>query len=212
VGADGLSCQSVSAGSDTRSAVNGISLQEPDLRNTMDDTTIAAVAVLAMISVQLLYAAGNRKLAEMRQRHEKDLSRVHEQLQAIAAGQASVAERFDRLEARMQRLGHKVAVLTSSCDNEAGATASSRTAPTASSPTSPTTKQPDRPREHRRKLHRTSLEFSSSLPTQDRTNIIASPEHPLTPLPRTSPRAMRTSARAMNPKPMSSGSRMTLAY
>ena len=68
-------------GSDTRSAVNGISLQEPDLRNTMDDTTIAAVAVLAMISVQLLYAAGNRKLAEMRQRHEKDLSRVHGQLQ-----------------------------------------------------------------------------------------------------------------------------------
>ena len=106
----------------------------------MDDTYFAVVAALAMISVHLLYAAGNRKLAEMRQRHKKDLSRVHEQLQAIAVGQASVAERFDRLEARMQRLGHKVAVLTSSCDNEAGATASSRTPPTASSPTSPATK------------------------------------------------------------------------
>ena len=139
----------------------------------MDDTYFAVVAALAMISVHLLYAAGNRKLAEMRQRHEKDLSRVHEQLQAIAAGQASVAERFDRLEARMHRLGHKVAVLTSSCDNEAGATASSRTPPTASSPTSPATKlvaklnkQPGRPREHQRNMHRASFEFSSSLPAQ----------------------------------------------
>ena len=125
----------------------------------MDSTTTACIAVAMLSFVLLCVVLMKRPLDE--------------QLQAIANGQASLADKIDRVEERIKRLGHKVdraisaisdqnAWVSSPRDEEAGATD-----PRAAAQPSSSSMPHDRPREHRQKLHKISGSFPSPSPAQN---------------------------------------------